>query len=493
MKVTIQNLGVIQKAEIDLRPLTIFIGPNNAGKTWLAYTLVGIFGSHGWNEYAQAYAEGKLPRVYPPLDNAIEKVLAEGNATIDLHKFAEEYGEMYFNNVADFARHWMGEFMSTQLALFDNMDLSISLAEAEAEFLARVVKHSLQSNIAGGLLTIRKKQGDKILYIYTSTDGEELITERLPAEGIKERLVLSVARVLHQSLYPQIRVFPTERTALVTFRFGDRVRGRESLISVEKTLEAMLRKEEIELLSQQLEELSGISIGTMLEQNARAAIGPVGSFLTMMGSTFRIGLKEKEKRQQDAKNNANIQKYIQLAQVLEKQILVGGVDFSTPEPDPRREIIFQTTAGVILDMPVVSSMVKELSPLVLYLRYLAKPGELLIIDEPEMNLHPEAQIKIIEFLAMLVNAGLNVLITTHSPYIVDHLTNLMKAAENEKPEAIGDKFYLKRTDAFISRDKVSVYHIDQGMAKQMVDENGIVHWGTFSKISDYVEHLYFEV
>lgn len=34
-------------------------------------------------------------------------------------------------------------------------------------------------------------------------------------------------------------------------------------------------------------------------------------------------------------------------------------------------------------------MVKELSPLVLYLRYLARAGELLIIDEPEMNLHPE--------------------------------------------------------------------------------------------------------
>jgi len=58
-------------------------------------------------------------------------------------------------------------------------------------------------------------------------------------------------------------------------------------------------------------------------------------------------------------------------------------------------------------------MVKELSPLVLYLRYLALPGELLIIDEPEMNLHPEAQVKMIEFIAMLINAGLRVLVTTH--------------------------------------------------------------------------------
>ncbi len=73
----------------------------------------------------------------------------------------------------------------------------------------------------------------------------------------------------------------------------------------------------------------------------------------------------------------------------------GNVDYSTPEPEPSREILFKpngVTVGevVTMEIPVVSSMVKELSPLVLYLRYLAKPGELLVIDEPEMNLHPEA-------------------------------------------------------------------------------------------------------
>ncbi len=39
MKTTVRNLGVISEAEIELKPLTIFVGPNNTGKTWLAYTL----------------------------------------------------------------------------------------------------------------------------------------------------------------------------------------------------------------------------------------------------------------------------------------------------------------------------------------------------------------------------------------------------------------------------------------------------------------------
>src|SRR2546426_159519 len=131
MKVEICNLGVISRTEIDLKPLTILIGPNNMGKTWLAYVLSGIFGQHGCDEYAQAYVRGQFPGSYSRLDDAIEKVLKEGNATIDLYQFAEEYGETYFQNVADYTRKWMHDYMSTQLANFSNMKVVIHLAETK--------------------------------------------------------------------------------------------------------------------------------------------------------------------------------------------------------------------------------------------------------------------------------------------------------------------------------------------------------------------------
>jgi len=54
-----------------------------------------------------------------------------------------------------------------------------------------------------------------------------------------------------------------------------------------------------------------------------------------------------------------------------------------------QEILFQTTENIKLEIPLVSSMIKELAPLVLYLRYLAEPNDWIIIDEPEMNLHPK--------------------------------------------------------------------------------------------------------
>src|SRR5437667_7196094 len=113
MKVTVRNLGVIRKAEVDLKPLTIFVGPNNAGKTWLAYTLAGIFGSYGRNEYIRAYIEDKIPEeTYPPLKAAIQQVIDDGSTTLDLVQFADEYGEVYFNDAAHFAQLWMYKFMS---------------------------------------------------------------------------------------------------------------------------------------------------------------------------------------------------------------------------------------------------------------------------------------------------------------------------------------------------------------------------------------------
>ena len=81
MKVGIGKLGIIENTEIDLKPLTIFVGPNNSGKTWLAYALSGILGSHGWNEYVRAYAAGKILEKYPLLDEAIKRLLEDGNAT----------------------------------------------------------------------------------------------------------------------------------------------------------------------------------------------------------------------------------------------------------------------------------------------------------------------------------------------------------------------------------------------------------------------------
>jgi predicted ATPase len=135
-------------------------------------------------------------------------------------------------------------------------------------------------------------------------------------------------------------------------------------------------------------------------------------------------------------------------------------------------------------------MIKELAPLVFHLRYFAQPNELLVIDEPEMNLHPKAQVQVLEFLAMLVNAGLNVLITTHSPYIMDHLSNLIQAYQHSDKESIREEFFLKDCSAFIDEKRVSTYLIDKGTVINAL-HNKELDWDTFGEISDRLSEIFF--
>ncbi|MEN8215541.1 MAG: AAA family ATPase [Pseudomonadota bacterium] len=55
MKINLRNLGVINNASIDLKPLTVFIGDNGTGKTWAAYTLSAILGLDGYEKYHRAF------------------------------------------------------------------------------------------------------------------------------------------------------------------------------------------------------------------------------------------------------------------------------------------------------------------------------------------------------------------------------------------------------------------------------------------------------
>jgi predicted ATPase len=484
MKITVRNLGIIKNAAtIDLKPLTIFIGPNSMGKTWLSYALAGILGPYGSNRFVRAYTADQSRSTYKPLEDAVEQVLAKGSATIDLRHFANEYAATYFNDVARLAREWMSDFLGTQQVRFDTLDISINLEEYKTQYLDRLFNYAYRSNIAvgpqGSLLTIQKRRGQNKLYTFTSTeiqgteDLEEHISEKIPLDFIKRQLISAVSQILHRSLYSQIYPFPTVR---ITTDRGQPIQINEKIRELLETL---------------FKELEGAKASTGSPPN-RQGMQPVGLFLSMMEDLFAVGTREKENRAKSANNNPQIRKYIQLADILQEKILAGNIEFSTPEPDPRRELLFYTQ-DISLELPLASSMVQQLSSLVLYLRYLARPGELLFIDEPEMDLHPQAQAQIIELLVMLVNAGLNVLFTTHSPYITDHLANLIAATKSEDKEAIRDEFYLKNTDAFIPQEKVAIYGFSGGSVNSILDEDGLISWDTFGKVSEHVINIYSEL
>ena len=67
LEIEVTNFGPIVEAKVDLRPFTLFVGPSNTGKSYLAmmiYALHGLFGETATN--ASSRRRGMSKR-YPPL------------------------------------------------------------------------------------------------------------------------------------------------------------------------------------------------------------------------------------------------------------------------------------------------------------------------------------------------------------------------------------------------------------------------------------------
>ncbi len=148
-------------------------------------------------------------------------------------------------------------------------------------------------------------------------------------------------------------------------------------------------------------------------------------------------------------------------------------------------------------MHAASSLVRALAGLDVYLRYWAQPGDLLIIDEPEMNAHPDAQLRIIELLATLVNQGVRVVVTTHSPYVLDHLGTLVEASrlKGDARARIVERLRLKSSEALLEPEQLAVYRFDlAGEVTSIFDrETRSIDPSTFSDVGDAETNLFSEV
>jgi len=156
-----------------------------------------------------------------------------------------------------------------------------------------------------------------------------------------------------------------------------------------------------------------------------------------------------------------------LADELERDLLHGRVGLSAygeftfaPAAAPERKLSIHLTASVV----------KSLADLVFYFRHRARRHDFIIIDEPELNLHPDNQIRIARVLAKAVNRGFQIMISTHSDYIIHELNNLIMLSKVAEEDA--QKLGLDPTAA-LAPEKVGVYLFDKGTAIPVeVNETG---------------------
>ncbi len=129
----------------------------------------------------------------------------------------------------------------------------------------------------------------------------------------------------------------------------------------------------------------------------------------------------------------------------------------------------------------VSSMISELSSLVLLLRSGAiNSGTYLIIEEPESHLHPDNQIKMVNILTKLKVHGIRVLLTTHSPTLMDKMVNVVLSSgllkEGNLPKKDVEMYYFTRTNKGTEVNRLDYDEIRgfadvfRGSAEQIINE-----------------------
>jgi predicted ATP-dependent endonuclease of OLD family len=116
--------------------------------------------------------------------------------------------------------------------------------------------------------------------------------------------------------------------------------------------------------------------------------------------------------------------YADLLSDLEK-LMQGSIGVENVEGIANSEFGFKVDEKTTLEMYQTSTSVNQLTLLYLYLKYWAEESNnFLIIDEPEENLHPENQIKLLDILVRFANRNNNrVLFTTHSPLMAEAVNN----------------------------------------------------------------------
>jgi predicted ATPase len=171
--------------------------------------------------------------------------------------------------------------------------------------------------------------------------------------------------------------------------------------------------------------------------------------------------------------------FSQFAKQLEDNIIKGKINF-----DKSNKKLFYEPFKVALSLELsqVSSMISEIAPIIAHLKFIFDEDEInkgdkyIFIEEPEAHLHPKIQVELIKLFAEMAKKGLKIVMTSHSNYMFNKLSNMILAKE-------------------IDPNTISVAHMKMGEKGSYVDTNSMHVDETGiedNNFADVAEELYME-
>ena len=195
---------------------------------------------------------------------------------------------------------------------------------------------------------------------------------------------------------------------------------------------------------------------------------------------IRLNKLEEYENKEETEIYKNLVKNINIQNIIEGEIIIKS-----------NQIIYKSENDLELNMGLVSSTVKTLAGFFLYLKFQAQKGDIVFIDEIELNLHPENQRKIIKLINYLSKQGIKFIISTHSPIITEEIDNMLLFekvkdkinSEEMKEYGINSEYGLKTSD-------INVFHLHNKTVEKIKEKNGEFEIETFNTVLEETDNLY---
>jgi predicted ATPase len=371
MKIQFKKLGVIEKGELELNNLTLFCGPNNTGKTYAMYCLYTLLeGNYG---ISFSFVETIITQL---VENGVCHYNLE-DLISNLDNILLEIAQALHKDLPNLFGTEADEFKLTKLKLnIDVLKLRANIMDSAWHSRASFGKREMD-----WFLDIQKNENDNQLILTIRDKG-------LPVSLLIEAISNFIAPIILFDGDQHCFLLTAERSGLNLFF--------KELSSIRNRL----------LHHAQRDTINPMEVLKDIIKSRYAK--PISDYLEFLNE-----LTDKQKH----KSEYNLQ-----AQFIQKKIINGKY-----QVDRYGDIYFYPYRSNRKKMPLhfTSSTVNTLFGLVFYLEHQAKVGDYLMIDEPELSLHPDNQRNLARVLANLVNKGIKVVVSTHSTYFVRELNNLI--------------------------------------------------------------------
>ncbi|HAT1792798.1 TPA: AAA family ATPase [Legionella pneumophila] len=413
MKIIIKNLGALKQAEFTLGDLTIICGKNNTGKTYATYALFGFL--HFWRESFSIKISNE----------DVLSLLNDGSIELDIQNYVNNAKDILKDGCDQYSKRLPFVFASPE-KYFTDSKFCIDLNENDICPLQSFERTMGAANTQ--LFSILKKSESNLVVISLLVDKENV---KIPRNLINRIIGDALKEIIFSNLFPNPFIASAERTGAAIFR-------KELNFARNRLLEEMGSREK--------------------------DINPF-EILSKVYSDYALPVKSNVEFTRQLEELAKKDSFIatQHPEILNNFADIIGGDYLVTKSDE----LYYVPKGknIRLTMDQSSSAVRSLLDIGFYLRHVAVSGDLLMVDEPELNLHPENQRRVARLFARLVNLGIKVFITTHSDYIIKELNNLIMLNQDEErfKKIVEREGYLR--DELISSENVKVYIAEKSLIK----------------------------